>query len=66
MGKIVFRSKVQLLSPVAICPTLSAVWSGLAACGPAGVLHAVGAVIMGGLYSARRGEGEVVVSQPGK
>ena len=59
-------AKIQLLSPVAVCPALSGVWSGLAACGPAGVLHAVGAVIMCGLYSARRGEGEVVVSQPGK
>ena len=59
-------AKIQLLSPVAVCPALSGVWSGLAACGPAGVLHAVRAVIMCGLYSARRGEGEVVVSQPGK
>ena len=59
-------AKIQLLSPVAVCPALSGVWSWLAACGSAGVLHAVRAVIMCGLYSARRGEGEVVVSQPGK
>ena len=47
MGKIRFRSKVQLLSPAAICPTLNAVRSGIAACGPC---RGVGAVIMGGLY----------------
>ena len=64
--KYVSGSKVQLLSPAAICPTLNAVRSGIAAVDSAGVLHAVGEVIMCGLYSARRGEGEVVVSQPGK
>ena len=66
MAKIVFRSKNSLLSPVAVSPALSGVWPGFAAGSSAGVLPAVRTVIMCGLYSARRGEGEVVVSQPGK
>ena len=64
--KYVSGSKVRLLSPAAICPTLNAVRSGIAAVDPTEVLHAVGEVIMGGVYSAGRGEGEVVVSHPGK
>ena len=52
MAKIVFRSKNSLRR--------------FAAGSSAGVLPAVRTVIMCGLYSARRGEGEVVASQPGK
>ena len=63
--KYVSKSKVQLLSPAAICPTLNAVRSGITAVDPTELLQAVGEVIMGGVYSARRGEGEVVVSHPG-
>ena len=66
MAKIDFRSKNSLLIPVAVSPALSGVWPGFAAGSSAGVLPAVRTVIMCGLYSARRGEGEVVASQPGK
>ena len=50
--KYVSGSKVRLLSPAAICPTLNAVRSGSTAVDPTEVLQAVGEVIVDGVYSA--------------
>ena len=50
----------------AASPALRGVWSRFAAGSSAGVVPAVRRVVMYGLYSARRGEGEFLARQPGK
>ena len=66
MAKIVFREQEFTSKPYRRQSRTKGVWSRFAAGSSAGVVPAVRRVVMYGLYSARRGEGEFLARQPGK
>ena len=66
MAKIDFRSKRFTSNSYHRHSRTVCVWPGFASGSSVAVLPAVERLLCTGLYSARRGEGEVVASRPGK